>query len=86
MDQTIDLTTFRDLLQRLENGDVSIRLRLLGEPWTKFSRVILLSESAMIVQDSNDRKMVINIRNIIEFELDKPVEGISANTHYAISY
>lgn len=86
MDHTIDLTAFRDLLQRLENGDVSIRLRLLGEPWTKFSKLVLLSESAMIVQDSNDRKMVINIRNIIEFELDKPVEGISANTHYAISY
>lgn len=86
MDQTIDLPAFQNLLQRLENGDVSIRLRLLGEPWTKFSRLILLSESAMIVQDSDDRKTIINIRNIIQFELDKPVEGISANTHYAISY
>lgn len=86
MDQKIDLPAFQSLLQRLENGDVSIRLRLLGEPWTKFSRIILLSESAMIVQDSDDRKTIINIRNIIQFELDKPVEGISANTHYAISY
>ena len=86
MDHTIDLPAFQDLLQRLENGDVSIRLRLLGEPWTRFSRLILLSESAMIVQDGSDRKTIINIRNIIEFELDKPVEGISANTHYAIIY
>ena len=61
MDQTIDLPAFQNLLQRLENGDVSIRLRLLGEPWTKFSRLILLSESAMIVQDSDDRKTIINI-------------------------
>jgi hypothetical protein len=86
MDHTIDLPAFQSLLQRLENGEVSIRLRLLGEPWTKFSRIILLSESAMIVQDSDDRKTIINIRNIIEFELDKPVEGISASTRYAISY
>jgi len=86
MDHTIDLRAFQDLLGRLENGDVSIRLRLLGEPWTKFSRLILLSESAMIVQDGNDRKTIVNIRNIIEFELDKPVEGIAANTHYVISY
>ncbi len=86
MDHTIDLVAFQDLLQRLENGDVSIRLRLLGEPWTKFSKLILLSESAMIVQDCNERKTIINIRNIIEFEIDKPVEGISANTHYVISY
>lgn len=86
MDHTIDLLAFQNLLQRLENGDVSIRLRLLGEPWTKFSRIILLSESAMIVQDTEDRKTIINIRNVIEFEIDKPVEGISANTHYVITY
>ena len=86
MDNTIDLAAFQGLLQRLENSDVSIRLRMLGEPWTKFSSVILLSDSAMIVQDNTDRKTIINIRNVIEFELDTPVEGISANTRYMISY
>ena len=84
MENIIDFPGFRQLLQILEDGEVSIRLRLLGESWTGFARLILLSESAVILQDDNDRRMIINIRNVREFELNKGVANLMANMPYEI--
>jgi hypothetical protein len=84
MENVIDLPGFRKLLQVLENDHTSIRLRLLGETWTGFGRVILLSESAVILQDDSERRMIINIRNVIEFELDNALPGLVANVPYEI--
>ena len=84
MENIIDFPGFRQLLQILEDGEASIRLRLLGEPWTGFARLILLSESAVILQDDNDRRMIINIRNVREFELNKGVAGLRPNMPYEI--
>ena len=84
MENIIDLAGFRKVLQVLENSDVAIRLRLLGETWTGFARVILLSESAVILQDGSDRRMIINIRNVMEFEVDNGLLGLIANVPYEI--
>lgn len=86
MNSSVDFPVFRQLLQSLENQQTSIRVRRLGEPWTPFSRLILLSDNAMILQDNNERKIIINVRNVIEFELDQPLEGLAANTYYEILY
>lgn len=86
MNNKLDFTRFRELLQRLENSDTTIRLRLLGNPWTSFCQLILLSESAMILQENNDRKIIMNLRNVVEFELSKPVADFKANQIYEIEY
>lgn len=86
MSSHVDFHFFRELLRSLENQQTSIRVRRLGESWTPFSRLILLSDSAMILQDSNERKIIVNVRSIMEFELDQPVEGFAANSRYEIEY
>lgn len=86
MDNLIDFSEFRDLLQMLENSDITIRLRMLGNPWTAFCKLILLSESAMILQDSTESKIIMNLRNVVEFELGEEVDGWKGNTPYEVGY
>jgi hypothetical protein len=86
MDNKLEFTRFRELLQSLENSDTTIRLRLLGNPWTSACTLILLSESAMILQESNNRKIIMNLRNVVEFEVGEPVAGLQANQSYEIEY
>jgi len=70
----------------MENSGILIRLRLMGEPWLEFSTPILVSENAMIIQGASDRRMIPNLRNIVEFELDRPHRDLSANSLYVITY
>lgn len=86
MDNKVDFARFRELLQSLENADIKVRLRTLGNPWTSFCTVILLSESAMILQDGTDRKIIMNLRNVVEFELSDDVDGFKANSGYEVGY
>jgi len=86
MDNKLDFTRFRELLQRLENTGVTIRFRQLGNPWSSFCQLILLSESAMILQESNDRKIIMNLRNVVEFEVSETVAEFKANQTYEIEY
>ena len=86
MENRIDYPTYQQLLHALESADITIRLRLLGEPWTKFSKLLLLSESAMILQDGSERKVIVNLRNVIELHLQQPVNGLNSNVHYEIAY
>ena len=86
MDRRIDFATFRELLRSLESSDISIRLRMSGEGWMGFAKLILLSESAMIVQDGSRRKVIMNIRNVVEFEIDQPLFDLSPNSQYEIVY
>lgn len=86
MDNKVDFAQFRDLLQALENSHVTIRLRMLGSPWTSFCKLILLSESAMILQDGTERKIIMNLKNVVEFELEDEVDGFVANNAYEVRY
>ena len=86
MDNKVDFPQFRGLLQALENSDLTLRLRMLGNPWTPFCTLILLSESAMILQDGTDRKIIMNLRNVVEFELAQEVSGFQANNAYEVGY
>lgn len=86
MENTIDFLEFRQLLQSLENTDTAIRLRTTGEPWTDFSLVMILSDHAMLLQANGQRKLISNLRNIVEFEIDKPVGDYSADRVYSITH
>ena len=86
MEKRIDFGTFRQLLQSLENSDTAIRLRMSGEEWMDFTKLILLSESAMIVEDPSMKRVVKNLRNVVEFEVDEPVLELSPFSLYEIHY
>lgn len=86
MDAKIDFAQFRQLLQAIENADTTIRLRTLGNPWTTFCNLILLSESAMILKDDTERKIIMNLKNVVEFEVSAPVADVKANHVYEVSY
>ena len=57
-----------------------------GESWMDFSKLILLSESAMIIQDASERRMIMNLRNVAEFELGEPVLDLPANSPYEVIF
>ena len=86
MEKRIDFATFRQLLQSLENSDTAIRLRMSGEEWMDFTKLILLSESAMIVEDPSMKRAVKNLRHVVEFEVDEPVLELSPFSLYEIDY
>lgn len=86
MEKRIDFVTFRELLQSLENSDTAIRLRMSGEGWMDFTKLILLSESAMIVEGPSTRRIVMNVRNVVEFEVDEPILELSPFSLYEVVY
>lgn len=57
-----------------------------GETWTDFSKLILLSENAMILQNGSERRIILNVRNVVEFEVDKGVRQILPRVLYGISH
>lgn len=83
MKDQVDFAYFRKLLDSLENSEISIRIRLSGEAWMEYSKLLLLSDSAMILQNGSSR-VILNIRNTVEFEIDNPFLGLSAHTPYEI--
>ena len=86
MQNTIDHYQFRQLLESLENSDTSIRLRISGKSWSEFASVVLVSEHAMICDENGQRKMITNLRSIVEFEIDKPVLDFRSDCSYSVSY
>lgn len=86
MENKVDFPTFRELLQVLENSGALVRVRLSGEGWMPFARLILLSESAMILQDGSDHKAIVNLRNVVQFELEKPALDFSGEVVYEVGY
>jgi hypothetical protein len=85
METGIEFADFRRLLERLENTDGLIRLRTSGEAWTPFAKLILLSDNAMILQPADDRRMIVNIRDVVEFELEQPVNICRADCIYTVT-
>ncbi|MGC1243317.1 MAG: hypothetical protein WA874_17125 [Chryseosolibacter sp.] len=86
MEQTIDFDRFKQLLATLENSEVAIRIRMSGEQWNAFSQVLLLSENAMILQEDGKRRIVMNLKNIAEFEIDSSILDLEPNLRYGIDY
>jgi hypothetical protein len=72
MENRIDYYQFKQLLQTLENAESSIRFRLVGESWTEFSMVVLVSENAVMYQEGMIRRVIMNLRNVTEFQIDQP--------------
>jgi hypothetical protein len=48
----------------------------------EFLRLILLSERAMILQHGDDRNVILNGCNVVEFELDNARLDLAAGTPY----
>lgn len=86
MEKKVDFPGFRELLHVVESTDTLIRVRISGEGWMPFTRLILLSESAMILQAGHDRKVIVNLRNVAEFELDRPALDFSGSVIYTVGY
>lgn len=86
LETKIDFLTFRELLESIENSEVSLRLRMPGERWTDFSKLILLSQNAMILQNGSERRIILNVRSVVEFEVDKPVRQILPRLAYEITH
>ena len=86
MDSQIDFPRFKQLLATIESSDISIRIRNTGEQWNDFSQVLLLSENAMILQENGKRRIVMNLKNIVEFEIDKPHLDLEPYHRYSIGF
>ena len=72
MENVIEYYQFKLLLESLENRAVQIRLRLMGESWTNFSKVILVSDNSLMYQVDMVKKVITGLRDVIEFEIDRP--------------
>ncbi len=86
MEDGIDFYDFRTLLASLENSEIKIRVRLMGQGWTGYSKLILLSESAMILEDDSDQKTVLYVKNVIKFQIDRAAFNIRPDTTYEVIY
>ncbi len=86
MDDKVDFSDFRMLLESLENAEVMIRLRAMGQAWTSYSKLILLSDSALILEDGEDQRMVLYVKNIIKFQVEKAVHSFKPGTTYEVVY
>lgn len=86
MEDRIDFSDFRTLLESLENSEIKIRVRLMGQGWTGYSKLILLSESAMILEDDSDQKTVFYIKNVIRFQVDQEAFNVKPDITYEVIY
>ena len=86
MDRHVDFPHFKQLLATIESSDISIRIRVTGEQWNDFSQVLLLSENAMILQENGKRRIVMNLKNIVEFEIDKPHLDFEPGHRYSVGF
>lgn len=82
----VSVAHFIALLQQLENSGTGIRLRLSGKTWTPFCQLIVLSESAMILRNNTESQLIVNLRNVMQFEVEEGVAGFKPRTPYEIVY
>ncbi|MDQ2656214.1 MAG: hypothetical protein M3Y60_02250 [Bacteroidota bacterium] len=86
MEEKVDFSDFRTLLESLENSEVRIRVRLMGQGWTGYSNLILLSESAMILEDDSDQRTVLYLKNVIKFQVDREAFNVKPDITYEVIY
>jgi hypothetical protein len=85
MERSIDFSKFRQLLAAIENSEVLIRIRCSGERWCEFSSLLLLSENAMILQENSRRRIIMNLKNVVEFEIDQAALDLDPNAQYLVA-
>jgi hypothetical protein len=85
MDNTVEFLQFHKLLEALEKSDVLIRLRPSGERWMEYSKVILVSDNAAIVEENGKRRVIMNLKSIVEFALDTTHSEYAENMAYQIA-
>lgn len=86
MQNRTDFQEFIRLLQTIENSDTPVRVRTLGDPWMEFAKLMLLSDSAMILEMIDGRRVILNIKNVVEFQLERRILDYEAKTTYEIAY
>ena len=85
MENKIALSEFRKLLTDIENRDVLIRIRVSGERWMEYSKVVLVSVNAMILQEGDKpRRPVMNLGAVVEFAIDRPHLEFLENVPYQV--
>lgn len=65
MTNQIDAYQLNRFLHRLQNTDVLIRFRLAGEGSTEFSKIIFVSERALILQAVFERRIIMDTKDIL---------------------
>lgn len=86
MQNRVDSFALKQLLESLENSEVRIRIRGMGEPWMGYCKLVLLSDRAMILQSDSDPRIILNIRNIVEFQLERNFSGYDAEVTYEVEH
>lgn len=84
METSVDFFRFRQLLATIESAEVMIRIRCSGEHWCEFSNLLLLSENAMILQENSRKRIIMNLKNVVEFEIDQPCLNLEPHTQYSV--
>ena len=86
MQEKVDPSELKHLLQSLENSDIRIRLRGMGEQWLSFCKLVLLSDSAMILQADDKPRIILGIRSVMEFQLEQNFSGYDASVIYEVAH
>lgn len=67
--------------------DICIRYRLIGKMWIEnFLRVIRLTEKGVLFNDETSQNTItiLNLSQIMQFELDKPFQAFQPYFHYDV--
>lgn len=51
-----------------------------------YCKLVLLSDRAMILQSDSDPRIILNIRNIVEFQLERNFSGYDAEVTYEVEH
>jgi hypothetical protein len=79
----------RRLLFELKDirSDICIRFRLIGELWqNNFHHVAKLTDEGAVLMEERTNKLffVKDLKNIIQFEIDKPFQNYKPHYHYNV--
>ena len=88
-DQKISTIELRRLLFEIKDNrpDISIRFRILGEFWqSNHQRIIKITDSGVIIKDESSNKLMLiqDLRDVIQFEIDKPFYNFQPHYHYEL--
>lgn len=67
--------------------DVSVRFRLVGQLWQdQFTRVVNVIDDRVLLSDEKHRRLIsIDLKDVIQFEIDGKFREIEPNFHYDIT-
>jgi hypothetical protein len=88
-DGQVAVLELRRLLYELKDqrSDICVRFRLLGEMWqASFMHVLSLTERGVILanETSNHKIAIIDLREVMQFELDARYQNYHPHNHYSV--